>query len=118
VLPVGRTHFALSAFNTFKTGRSGVNLSLTGPDAKAHFRLIEDRYKEQVDARLAPLGELEWRLMPDSKESQVLVQRNVSPAALTTWPELNVWMASTLRVMHDLSGPSSGPWTRLSTSGR
>jgi len=104
-VPVGRSYFSLIVFNNFREGRSGVYLSMTGQNAKAHCGLIEARYRQQVDARLDPLGELIWRPMPDSKESQILVQRNLSPADPAAWPELNVWMASTLKVMHDLFRP-------------
>ena len=36
---VGRTNFYLSAWNGMRDGRSGVQFEMTGPDAKAHFRL-------------------------------------------------------------------------------
>ncbi len=104
-VPVGRSYFSLILFNNFKDGRSGVYLSMTGPNAKAHYRLIEEKYREQVTARLTPLGEPIWRPMLGAKESKIAVHRLVSPSDPTTWPELNAWMASTLRVMHDLFRP-------------
>ncbi len=104
-VPVGRSNFSLAVSNNFRDGRSHVNLSLTRPDAKAHYRLIEARHKIEVNARLAPLGELEWRPMLGAKESQILVRRRVPSADPTTWPELNAWMATTLSEMHDLFRP-------------
>ncbi len=102
---VGRTNFSLAASNNFTAGRSHVNLSLTGPDAKAHYRELEQKHKSQVDARLTPLGEVEWRPMLDAKASRIMVHRRVSPTDPTTWPELNAWIATTLKTMHDLFRP-------------
>ncbi len=102
---VGRSNFALSLFNNFKESRSGANLWLGGPDAKAHYRLIEQHHRPQVDAALTPLGEVRWREMPDAKESQIMVHRRVPPNDPATWPEVNAWMASALRTMSELFRP-------------
>jgi hypothetical protein len=103
-LSVGRTDFSLALFNN-KEGRSGANLSPTGPDAKAHFRPIEARHKAQVETRLAPLGEVEWRLMPHAKESQIMVHRRVSPVDWATCLTLDAWMASAVTTMNELFRP-------------
>ncbi|MCZ7537457.1 MAG: DUF4268 domain-containing protein [Acidimicrobiia bacterium] len=68
--PVGRSNFYLSARNGMRDGRSGVQFEMTGPDAKAHFRLIEQRHRELVEARLGQFGPIEWRLMPNAKVSR------------------------------------------------
>jgi hypothetical protein len=102
---VGRTYFSLVLFNNFKDARSGVYLSLGGPYAKAHYRLLEGLHKERIDAVLEPLGEVLWRPMPDAKESQIAVRRLASPADPATWPELNAWMAKAMVAMHDLFRP-------------
>lgn len=102
---VGRTHFALQAWNSMRDGESGVNLQIHGPNAKAHFGLIEQRHRDLVDERLSGLGILEWRLLPEGKESQIRVWRQSTPADPATWPDLNVWMATTLEAMHGLFRP-------------
>jgi hypothetical protein len=102
---VGRSYFGLVPWNGMRDNRSGVYLQLTGPDAKAHFGLLEDRYRSLVDERLAPLGTIEWRLLPNAKESQVTVVRPSTPSKPETWPELDAWMAEALEVMHALFTP-------------
>ncbi len=102
---VGRTNFGLSAWNGMRDDRSGVNLSIAGPDAKAHFGLIRERHHALVEERLASLGKLEWRPMPNAKESQILLTRQGTPTNKETWPDLNEWMASTLEAMHTLFSP-------------
>ena len=76
-----------------------------GPDAKANFGLIRERHHALVEERLASLGKLEWRPMPNAKESQILLTRQGTPTKKETWPDLNEWMASTLEAMHTLFSP-------------
>jgi hypothetical protein len=102
---VGRSNFQLQPWNGMRDNRSGVNLAMTGPDAKAHFHLIEQRHRAEVDTRLAPFGTPEWRLMPDSKESQIGLIHPSTPSKPDTWPELNAWMAGALEAMHGVFSP-------------
>jgi hypothetical protein len=102
---VGRTHFALQPWNGMRDNRSGVNLQITGPDAKPHFHLIQQRYHDTVEERLGPLGNLEWRLLPNAKESQIGVIRSTTPSKKETWPDLKAWMATTIETMHALFSP-------------
>lgn len=88
-----------------RDSESGVNLQIHGPDAKAHFGLIEERYRDEVEARLSGLGTLEWRLLPKGKESQIRVWRKTTPSNPATWPELDAWMASVLEAMEGLFRP-------------
>jgi hypothetical protein len=103
--PVGRSNFYLSAWNGMRDGRSGVQFEMTGPDAKAHFRLIEQRHRDLVEARLGTFGPIEWRLMPAAKVSQVRIIRQGAPADRATWPALDEWMADTLEAMRALFAP-------------
>jgi hypothetical protein len=103
--PVGRSNFYLSAWNGMRDGRSGVQFEMTGLDAKAHFRLIEQRHRELVEARLGMFGPIEWRLMPEAKVSQIRIIRQGAPTDRATWPALNEWMADVLEAMRVLFGP-------------
>jgi len=103
--PVGRSNFLLSAWNGMRDGRSGVQFEMTGPDAKAHFRLIEQRHRDLVEERLARFGPIEWRLMPNAKVSQIRIIREGAPADRGTWPALDEWMADCLEAMRALFGP-------------
>ena len=102
---VGRSYFGLVPWNGMRDNRSGVYLQLTGADAKAHFGLLEQRFRAAVEERLAPFGTIEWRLLPKAKESQITVVRATTPSKPETWPELNLWMAETLEAMHGLFAP-------------
>lgn len=103
---IGRSDFTLNVFNNFREGRSGVQLWLDGPHAKAHYHLIEQRHRAEVEARLARLGgEVNWREMPAGNDSAVMVQRRMPQTDPATWPEVNAWMASALRTMSELFRP-------------
>ena len=58
-----------------------------------------------MDGRLAPLGEVNWRRLPNAKQSQVQVVRPSTPSKPETWPELNDWMLKTLETMDALFRP-------------
>ena len=78
--PVGRSYFSLSVWNGMRDGRSGVQFEMTGPDAKAHFRLLERRHRAEVEAALSRLGPVEWRLMPEAKVSMIRILHPGAPA--------------------------------------
>jgi hypothetical protein len=103
---VGRSDFSLNVFNNFREGRSGVQLWLDGPHAKAHYHLIEQRHRAEIEARLAHLGgEISWREKPQGNDSAIMVQRRKPQTDPATWPELNAWLADAVRTMHDLFRP-------------
>ena len=103
---VGRSFFSLVPWNGMRDNRSGVYLQLTGPHAKAHFGLIQQQYASLVDEKLSPLGSVNWRPLPDAKESQIaLVLSPTTPSKPDTWSDLNKWMANALETMHALFRP-------------
>ena len=104
-MAIGRSYFGLVPWSGMRDNKSCVQLQLTGLNAKAHFKLIEQRHHDEVQARLSPLGTIQWRLLPGKKESQINVERAATPSKPETWPELNEWMARTLEMMHALFSP-------------
>ncbi len=102
---LGRSHRRLVIVNNVKQRRSGVYLTLSGPDAKANYHLLEVHHKSAIDAALAPLGELSWNEKPDVTYSQIGVQRHIEQEDPSSWPELDMWLADTLVAMHDLFRP-------------
>jgi hypothetical protein len=104
-VPLGRSNFVLSAWNNMRDRVSGVQLELTGPDAKAYYGLIEQRMRTQVEERLSRFGRVEWRPLPNRQVSQVGIQRVGLPNNPETWSELDRWMADVLEAMHALFSP-------------
>ena len=90
---VGRSEFLLETTLQSTKKWIGVDLFMTGPDATAHFRLLE-RQREEIEREL---GELEWRVLPDRKSSSIRLRwKNVDPMQRANWPSQIEWMVSKL----------------------
>jgi hypothetical protein len=86
---VGRANFLLVTFANTREKRIGVYLQMLGADAKAHYRLLHDE-KAQIEQEFGE--ELEWRELPDKKESQVMLRSwNADPTNWLDWPRLKLW---------------------------
>ena len=90
---IGRSDFWLEATLQAMKKRISVALYMTGPDATAHFRLLEQQ-REEIEGEL---GELEWRALPDKKSSSIRLCRNdADPMQQEDWPSQLDWMVSAL----------------------
>ncbi len=87
---VGRANFAIFLVNGMRDGYSNLYLAMTGPPAKHNFRLIKERFKDQIEQNL---GALEWRELPEAKESQIRLVQKSTPTNRDSWPELLLWFA-------------------------
>lgn len=91
---IGRSHFHLCAIQNTREKRIGVQLVLSGPNAKAHFKLLEAE-KEKIE-QIANTS-FEWRELPDKKESHIMFQlENADPVNRTDWSRQHEWLKQTL----------------------
>lgn len=89
---LGRTGFQLILANGMRDGWSAVYLALTGESAKPRFHLLREQHGATVEAHLGPV---EWRELPNNRESQVRAELKGTPSDERTWPTINLWMAET-----------------------
>ena len=90
---VGRSEFWLEATLQSAEKWIGVALFVSGPDAKAHYTLLE-RQRAEIER---DLGTLEWRELPEKKSSSIRLRReDTNPRQEKDWPTQLDWMASTL----------------------
>lgn len=101
--PLGRMNFKLVAANGMRDGYSSVHLSLNGPDAKSHFHLLRQQYENEIAEQFGQ--QIDWRELPQYKESQVVLKRDSVPSDPSTWPELNEWFAKNLEAMDTFFRP-------------
>lgn len=95
---IGRSHFHLTAVQNTREKRIGVLLVLSGPDAKTHFQLLEAD-KEKIEQ--AAHTSLEWRELPDKKESHIVLQlEGADPTNREDWPRQHQWLKDTLELFH------------------
>ena len=95
---IGRTFFTLVCFVNTVDKRIGVYLELWGSKSKAHFHLL---HANKGDIETAFGQKLEWRELPEKKESQVALYRyNADPADKADWPNQHAWIRDTLETFH------------------
>ena len=95
---IGRYYFLLYATMNIRNARIGVQLVLQGSDAKAHYELLH-RHKDIINGEA---GErLDWRMLPDKKESQINYYRHSSdPSDRSLWKEQHQWLLDKLELFH------------------
>lgn len=93
-LSLGRTGFALSAVISAWYKNMVVQLVLMGRDRLAHFHLLKQE-QQAIEERLG--RDLEWRELPEKKESHIRrTFENRDPADRSQWPNMHETMRQTL----------------------
>ncbi len=101
---IGRSWFQLVAkVNTRGKKDVGAYLCLQGPERMAHYLLLHDRYREQVEGDISQ--ELEWRELPDGKESQIITYLDANPTDRNDWRRQHEWLKQTLETFHRVFAP-------------
>ncbi len=91
---IGRANFNLAALVNTTEERIGVELYLSGADAKKHFKRLE---AEKADIEKEIGQTLDWRELPEKESSRILLMRpNSSIKDSTLWPEQHQWLAEKL----------------------
>ncbi len=94
---IGRSDFwMLAAVNTQKRNIY-VTLAIGGPNAKAHFHLLEDE-KEQFEKAFG--DSLKWLELQNRKESRIVIEKQIDPSNKSTWTEQHQWIQEQLEKIH------------------
>ena len=100
---IGRSCFRLTAIVNTKGDQIRVYLCVFGPDKAAHYHLLENNYKSQIEAAIdLPLN---WRELPDAKASQIETSISANPNDNSKWPEQHAWFKNTLELFHRVFSP-------------
>ena len=96
-IAIGRSFFHLvAAVNTWDKQIS-VYLCLWGPNAKPHYYLLQ-KEKDSIEKEMGT--PLEWRELPENKESHLTIRKNVDPTDRSTWLEQHEWLTRQLENFH------------------
>lgn len=96
--PIGREHFNLVAFISAAERRAGVTLVVHGPQAKAHYHLL-NRDRAEIESQVG--CSLEWLENPGHKESHIRLQlADANLAAPENWPAVHTWLAENLETFN------------------
>jgi hypothetical protein len=100
-----RSYYRLSAWRLLKDNRVGVSVKFNGPGGTARYDLVPQDRRHQIDARLYPLGAIDWQ--PHTFSLSISMARKPN-----TWEERNRWLAEailTTRALFDEIFPPSIP---------
>jgi len=105
-LPQHATYFRIGRSNFFLAAKVKTNIDkgisaylvIAGPEKKAHFKLLYNE-REQIEKEM---GEsLEWRELPEKKESQIVLRLNsTDPANREQWLAQHEWFYKKLEAFH------------------
>lgn len=100
---VGRAGFALVARMNTRDGGIGAYLNIYGSDRLAYYHLLHDKYKARIESALE--CDLNWRALPDAKESHVETSRDDDPTDRSDWPSQHQWLKKTIEGFHRVLAP-------------
>ena len=100
---IGRSNFVLSAMVGMRDGYIGVSIITSGPNAKAHYHLLEQE-REAIEREVGET--LEWRERPTDKQSDVrLFRRGVTPTDRQQWATYHDWLRQKLEAFYRAFAP-------------
>ena len=100
---IGRAEFCLEARLHSMKKWIAVHLVMKGPNAAAHFGLLEQQ-REEIEGELG--DDLEWRPSREKAEQHVRLCRNDADSMQREdWPNQLTWMVSTLEDFHKTFSP-------------
>lgn len=83
--------------------RIAVELYMSGPEAKAHYRALLAQ-REAIEQEMG--ASLDWRELPEKEASRILVIREKQDIEQRDqWPEQQAWLADMLEKMHKVFRP-------------
>jgi len=94
---IGRSNFLLATtVNTWEKQITAY-LCIDGPLAKPHYYLLE-RQKEQIEKEIGE--KLEWRELPDGKQSHITFRKNIDLVNKANWSEIHIWFLDKLEKLY------------------
>lgn len=96
-IAIGRTNFHLVATVNTWDKQITVYLCLSGPHAKPHFYLLQ-KEKESIEKEMGTT--IEWRELPENKESHLTIRCGADPTDRAKWPEQHKWLTTQLENFH------------------
>ena len=100
---IGRSDFHLVARITTRTREAAAYLCINGPEKQAYFHLLKDRHQAEGEQKMG--CPLDWREMPEAKESQVVVHLEADPTDRSDWARQHAWLRDVLEKFHSVFGP-------------
>jgi hypothetical protein len=94
---IGRSHFHLVAVVNISDKKLTAYLCLSGPNAKPHYYLLL-KNKEEIEKEMG--FPIEWRELPENKESHLTVRKDADPNDRSSWAIQHQWLKESLEQFH------------------
>ncbi len=100
---IGRSYFQIVARVSTRGQQIGAYLNIWGPDRLKYFDTLEKEYSQEAEKEIGI--ELDWRRMPDKKESHVDLYHDCAPSDENDWPQQFEWLANAVTKLHAYFSP-------------
>ena len=94
----GRTYFQFSTRASNRSKRIGICIYIQGPDRLKNFDALERQHRKQAEEYIDM--KLDWRRLPDKKESHIELDYACDPSKRTDWPQQFAWLSNTIEKVH------------------
>ncbi len=91
---IGRSYFHLSALVNSRDNYLTINIVIKGEDKQRYFEELQNNYEE--DSKLEIDANLNWRPLPEAKESQVQLTHNANFNDKNDWANQHQWFKNYL----------------------
>jgi Domain of unknown function (DUF4268) len=99
IFSIGRSYFYIVSTINTRENKVEVYLCVAGADAKKNFKVLISQ-KDEIEKEFGP--GLNWRELPNKKESQIRIFKEGNVINKENWPELNVWLKATIEKFHKI----------------
>tara|TARA_B100001964_G_scaffold228663_1_gene280081 strand:- start:60 stop:1001 length:942 start_codon:yes stop_codon:yes gene_type:complete len=102
-IAIGRSYFHIVALVNSRDNKISIFLCISGTNAKKRFHALRENYEKES---LKALGKnLEWRELPDAKESHVRLVREADIFKRTEWGKQHKWFKDNIEKFHQFFAP-------------
>lgn len=102
-ITIGRTNFYLVIRMNTRDKQLGIYLNIAVPNKAAYFKILEGKYKKQIEQQIGM--ELDWRELPEAKESHLEIYFDADPAQQVDWPRQHKWLKEKVEIFHKVLSP-------------
>lgn len=101
---IGRSNFVLCARMNTLGKEIGAHLVINGKNKGDYYKLLEDKYKVKIEQQIDI--QLNWRELPDAKESQIVAEPlKADPKDQSDWARQHEWLKETIEKLHRVLAP-------------
>lgn len=103
IFSVGKSYFQIFTRASNRGRQVGAYLCISGPHRLPYFDMMESRYNTQAEQAIGM--ELDWRRLPDKKESHIELYHDCDPSNQSDWVNQFEWLNNAVEKLHSFFSP-------------